>query len=289
MKAPKLTLALGLALALLSCQKEITDGTPEQPGGGTGGNQNGDRLVKLVQISPSFGDTNIITCKWDASGRLVEYKSAGVVNTIATNVDTKINRLPDGKIKTIYSKSSLTFNFIDSVISTVYYLPGTNKLAYSINMQYSSFLGEIKDSCIFTYNATGRIIAKETFQDIFGTMDPTARQTYEYDGNGNVTKITDFSYNGGSYDQDAVTINTFDGHKAPFPLGEESYISFNAINSSVNNLVKQVTNAVASGATYTTIVSDLAFNSFDRPTKFTMSATGTNGQSAINTVTLYYQ
>ena len=283
-------LILGLAVAIVSCQKEITDGTPEQPGGGgTGGNQNGNRLVKAQQITPSTGDTNIITLKWDAAGRLLEYNTNGVVNSSATQILIKIDRAADGKVTKIFSKSNLPMSFVDSVVSKVYYVPGTSKLAYSISTQYSSFLGEINDSSIYTYNGTGKIIAKESFQDFFGSMEPTSKQTYEYDGNGNITKIIDLSHDGVSYTQDATTVNTYDGHKAAAPLGEEEcFVSLGAANVSVNNLVNQVTNAVSSGSTYTTVVSGITYNSFDRPMKATLTVNPIP-PGYVNNLTYFYQ
>jgi hypothetical protein len=289
MRTPKLTLIIGLALALISCQKEISGETPEQPGGGTGGgNSNGNRLVKAQQVTPASGDTNIVSLKWDASGRLLEYNTDGVVNTIPTQITIKINRASDGKINTILTKSNMTFNFIDSVVSTVHYVPGTNKLAYSFSTQYSSFLGEINDSSVYTYNSAGKIISKESFQDFFGGMEPQAKQTYEYDANGNMTKITDLSHDGVSYSIDGTTINTFDGHKAAVTLGEECFVTIGGENVSVNNMIKKVTNAVASGTTYTVVLSGFQFNSFDRPTKSTLTVNPIP-PGYINNLTYFYQ
>lgn len=288
MKAPKLILALGLAMAILSCQKEITDGTPEQPGGGTGGNQNGNRLVKAVQITPATNDTNIITLKWDGSNRLLEYNTNGVVNGIAILITIKINRAADGKINTIFTSSDMPLSFIDSTVTKVYYVPGTSKLKYSFTTQYSAFLGELNDSTIYTYNAADKVISKESFQDFFGSMEPSAKQLYEYDANGNIVKITDQGHDGVSYNTEGTTINTFDNHKSSVSLGEECFVVLGAANVSVNNLVKMVTNSVSSGSTYTTVMSGLEFNSFDRPMKATLTVNPIP-PGYVNNLTYFYQ
>jgi hypothetical protein len=285
MRTPRLMLILGLALAIVSCQKEITDGTPEQPGGGTGGSSNGNRLVKLQQISTGGSDTNIITLKWDAAGRLWEYQSDGVVNTVATDILVKISRAADGKVNSIISKSTLSM--FDSSISKVYYVPGSGKLSYSTTTQYSTIFGDILDSSIYTYNGAGKLVTKESFMDFFGTMIPSTKQQYEFDGNGNVSKITDLSHDGTSYNEEATTINTYNGHKAAVTYGEEeSFVHFGAMMTSVNYLDKQVTNAVSSGTTYTSIFSGSTYNSFDRPIKSTIT---TNPNGLVGNVTYFYQ
>jgi hypothetical protein len=289
MNASKLMLMLGLALAMVSCQKEITDGTPEQPGGGgTGGNTDGNRIVKGVQITPSTGDTNIVTIKWDANGKLLEYNSNGEVNNIVTAISVKISRAADGKINTIVTSSSLPNNFIDSIVTKVFYVPGSSKLAYSVGTSYSMF-GEVADSALYTYNGAGKLITKENFLDFFGSMEPSTKQQYEYDGNGNVIKVLDFSHDGVTYVADGTTINTYDGHKGPNTFEEaECFVSLGPALISVNNPIKTVSNAVSSGTTHTLIVTDLLFNSFDRPYSATLTLNPIP-PGYVNKVTYYYQ
>jgi hypothetical protein len=155
MRTSKLTLILGLALVIISCQKEITDGTPEQPGGGGGGNTNGNLLVKGIQITPATNDTNIVTAEWDASNRLKVYKTNGVVNGFPTQFTSTISRAADGRITKIFSKTDLVASFIDSVIYKPTYVGNTTQLEFVYSTQYSSLLGEINDSSVYTYNAAG--------------------------------------------------------------------------------------------------------------------------------------
>jgi hypothetical protein len=269
MRIKYLFIFCALVLLFTSCQKELNFDSPTTTSGG--GSSNGDLFVKALQISVSTNDTNTITMQWDAAKRLLQYKSSGRVNGVATNILYVINRDNAGKIQTIVSKSSLMGGLIDSIVYQVHYLNGSTRLSYVNGTKFST-IGNINDSSVFTYNAAGQVSSKETFSDFFGTMDPESKQDYQYDANGNVLKITDFNtdFNGG-YTQSAVTTNTFGTHKAAVILGEESYIVLGAANVSKNNLAQDVTNAVASGTTYTTVVSQQQFNSFDRPSQEIMT------------------
>jgi hypothetical protein len=254
-----------LAIVLFSCQKEIDWGT------GNNGTD-GDLLIRALQITPSTNDTNILTFQWDATKRLIEYRSAGKVNGIATNITDRITRLSDGKIRNIVFKSSLTAGFIDSVVYTPYY-SGT-QLAYVIDTQYT-LIGQLRDSMAYNYNAGGRVSLKDTYMDVFGFLTHTTRETYTYDANGNLLADSIFIPNGGGgFDLASVSTNTFSPHKNMVVLGEESYIVIGASNVSKNFATSTVTDASAAGGTsYTGTFSLLQYNSFDRPTQGTLTVT----------------
>ena len=273
MRKSKLTIALGLILAIVSCKKE--DETPEP------------RLVKVVQITPSPADTITNTLKWDANGKLLEYKTVGTANPSVSNTEIMINRAADGKINKIINKTTEPINVNDSVVYTFYYIPGTNRLAYVISIDYGLY-GNTKDSSIFTYNAAGKIASKEIFQNFLGSFKPSFKQGFEYDGMGNITRINYFLFDGNSYSQKGQDVNTYDNHKAAMPLGEECFMILEPINASVNNLVGQVSNYTLSGENRTMVISDLVFNSFDRPAKFTMTTTA-NVFINLQNMTYYYQ
>jgi len=244
-------------ILLVSCQKEIDWATSSGGGGGT----DGDLLVSALQVTVSTNDTNRLAFEWDGSKRLTQYKSFGKVSGVATDILHKITRLGDGKIARIVSKTSLSA-LIDSTVYTPFY--NGAQLRYVIDTQYT-VIGNILDSIVYTYTA-GKVSAKETYSDFFGGMDISGKETYEYDASGNVTVIKTYSPDGlGGVDLAGTTTNTYDGHKAMVTLGEESYIVLGAANVSPRNSVKQVTNAVSSGTTYTSVISNFVFNSFDRP------------------------
>lgn len=281
-----LILSSFLTIILASCQKEIDWGIDN---GGTGGGTEGDLLVKGVQITPSTNDTNIVTFKWDASKRLIEYKSAGEVNNIATNILHTINRAADGKIVSIISKSSLAFSIIDSVKYLPYYGTGT-QLLYVIDTQFSPIFGNITDSIAYAYNGTGQLVNKKTYTNFFGSMDPSDSTIFAYDGSGNLTTQTSFASNGSGFETTAsgITTITYDGHKSIATLGEEAHIILGSSLTATKHVTKQVTNQVATGTTYTTSASGSQFNSSDRPKSEGLSVTPQPPGYSMN-VSYFYQ
>ncbi len=251
-------------LFFVACQKEID--------WGAGTNSYGDLLVRAEQVTPSTSDTNILTLKWDASRRLIFYKSAGKVNGGATDILDSIVRKPDGKIAKIVSRSSLTAGFLDSTVYFPFYQTGNSKLDYVIDSQYT-ILGTIVDSTTYLYNGT-QVIAKETFTDFFGFLVPSGKQIITYDANGNVKTVTDSIPNiAGGYDLGSVTTYTYDSHRSMLTLGEETFIILDPVNAGKNNFTKQVVNDVAGGNSSTTTGSQYQFNNADRPLKFNLSVT----------------
>lgn len=274
---PILCLSLS-ALLIMSCQKELSYSLAD-PGGGSNngsgnpGSSNGDLLVKAVQVSPATNDTNTITFQWDASKRLTQYTSQGKVQGMAAAILHVITRDNSGKITRVLSKSSFPTASSDSAVYWPVYVTGTSKLAYVKAKEYGGFLGDVNDSAVYVYNAAGQVIQREIFSDLLGTMAPSAKNTFTYDANGNLLVNTQYTANflTGSYSQPAVTTNTWGTHKSAVTLGEEAMISLDPANVSKNELLKQVTNAVQSGSTYTTTMSEQLYNSFDRPTKATLN------------------
>jgi hypothetical protein len=268
MQPLKLTIVLALALAIVSCKKE--NNVNEHPDG-----ELGNRLIKTVQITPSTGDTTTFTYKWNVNGELIEYRTVDNKNPTAFNSDVLINRAEDGKISKIIKRPH-PINVNDSDVYLFEYTPGTNMLRYVINFHYTSF-GNSKDSLIFTYNSAGKITSREFLHDFLGTIKPRFKQTFEYDGKGNLIKSFDYSHGASMYSDKKTTTYSFDGHKAAMVLGVECFFIMDPINVSVNNLIGKVTDATLTGELYTTVVTDLAFNSFDRPTQLTTTGTGSGG------------
>lgn len=267
--------ALVVSVFFISCQKEIDWGIAGNNGsGGNGGNTSGDLLVKALQITPATSDTNTITFQWDANDRLLDYTSSGTVNSIQTDIIYSISRLTDGKIRKIVATSSLTAGVIDSIVYFPTYVAASSQLYYVIDTEYTA-IGQIIDSSAYTYNSSGMVSSKETSTEILGFTAPSSKETYTYDGSGNVTAITDYTANGtGGYDVASTVTYTFDSHKNAVTLGEESYIVLGASNISKNNPTKTVTtDMTGTGVSYTGVVSQEQFNSNDRPTQASLSLT----------------
>ncbi len=267
------------ALSIMSCQKELSytlgDPAGSNNGNGNTGSSNGDLLVKALQISPATNDTNTITFQWDASKRLTQYTSQGKVQGIAVAILHVITRDNSGKITKILSKSAMPNASADSAVYWPAYVTGTSKLAYVKAKEYGGFLGDVNDSAVYVYNAAGQVIQREIFSDFLGTMAPTAKNTFTYDANSNLLVNTQYNadFLTGVYTQSAATTNTYGTHKAGITMGEEAMISLDPANVSKNEMVKQVTNAVQSGSTYTSTFSEQQYSSFDRPTKATINVT----------------
>ncbi len=285
MKIKVIPVAALLTLFLFSCQREIDDTISGGGGGGSTPGTDGDLLVKALQVTPATNDTNTITFQWDANKRLIEYKSAGKVNGIATDILHKITRLPDGKIKNIVYKSSLAAGGLDSIVYVPYY--NGNRLAYVIDTQYS-IIGEIRDSIAFNYTGD-RISSKDVYMDLFGFVVHTVRETYTYDANGNILTQTALSPNGtGGFDPVSVATHVYSTHKNMVVLGEESYIAIGAANVSKNFATSISMTSSGGAGSYTSTFSQVAYNSFDRPREATVTVTPQPPGYTMK-VTMFYQ
>lgn len=275
----KIFAAIAVLTLLASCQKEASfnSDNPANTGssGGVGGgtnNTNGDLLVKALQISPATSDTNVIAFTWNSNKKLLSYTSNGKVQGIVTKISHDIARNANGNVTKIISKTFIGGIISDSVAYTYYY-KGSNA-AYILGAR-ETFLGPLNDSIVLTYNSSNQLAVKETFTDLLGTLAPSSKESYQYDGAGNVKIITGYAadFFTGTYSQSGVTTYSFDNHKAAVVLGEECYVVMGVPNMSKNNISKMVTNNVASGTTYTTTFSGATFNSFDRPAQASASIT----------------
>lgn len=300
-----------LAITIVSCQKEIdwsvnpstgtgtggggTGGT----GGGTSGNSNGDLLVKAVAVTAGTTDTNFIYLTWDANKRLTQYKSTGKTNGFDANAQYDIVRLPNGDIKKIYSKPFAPFPgmpvSIDSMVTDVYYQPGTSKFHYAVTTTYTSFLNS-KDSIVFAYNTSGKVSTKTTYREsiLTGTMDISTKETYTYDANGNVTTVSAQMADllTGTMSNAGSTVMTYNTHKSPWTIGDEAFIILSPENTAVNYADKKVQSGAAGGGsvsgTVTGTLTNTQYNSFDRPTKGTITTTPMPPGYVIN-YSYYYQ
>ncbi|HEY0039330.1 MAG TPA: hypothetical protein VGB71_01640 [Flavisolibacter sp.] len=263
----KILTALAIGFLLTSCQKEISFGDDNNTGsGGTvpGGSADGDLMVRALQISPATNDTSILTCTWNTNKQLLTYNSNGKVQGTLIKINHNITRDATGKINTIISKTFVSGAISDSVGYRYFY--NGSKVNYILSGR-STILGSLNDSTVLTYNSSNQVISKETFSDLFGSMDPLSKEEYQYDAAGNIKVVTAYTadFFTGTYTQSGFLNYTFDTHKAAVILGEEAFSIIGAGNISKNNVTKLVTNNVTSGTTYTATVTTNNFNSHDRP------------------------
>jgi hypothetical protein len=290
-----------------SCQKGVewastpsTGGTGGSGGGGTtGGGSNGNLLVKAMAITAGTTDTNMIYVTWDANQRLTQYKSTGKTNGIDASAQYDITRLPGGNIQKIFSKPFATLpgggGAVDSVVHLPFYQAGTSKLQYVKTTTYTSTFNLV-DSIVFTYNTAGMISMKKTYREslVSGMIELQAQETYTYDTNGNLlttnTSMADpFT---GVLSPIGNTTMTYNTHKGPSKLGEEAYIILSPENASPNYINTKIQTGTSGGGgvtgTITASLSNTQYNSFDRPTKGTIS-TSPVPPGYVLLYTYYYQ
>lgn len=306
-----LTLAVLTSFVFVSCQKEISlDLGPNTGGGGTGGGgtggggstggSNGDLLAKAVAITAGTTDTNIVTLTWNANKKLVQYKSTGKTNGFDVSGLYNITRASDDRIIKIYAEPFALFPgmpmTIDSTVYYVNYVGTSTKLKYVIATTYTAAIN-MNDSIVYTYNASNKVITKDTYREniLTGTMDIQAKETYAYDANGNLLSATNSIADpiSGVLAPAGTTTMTYNtSAKPPAVLGEESYIILAPENISVNRLTKKVQSGNAGGGsisgTMTATASVTQSNSFGRPTTGSISTTPVPPGYVLN-YTYYYQ
>lgn len=264
-----------VTLLITSCQKDLVDPAGTPPTGGGGGTSNGDLLVKAISITGA--DSTVINMKWDSNKRLIQYLSSGKTNGIATDSKTDIIRESNGNIKKMINSPMGGSAYVDSIVAYVYYQPGTSKIAYVKDINYSSLIGQFSDSIIITYNAAGKISSKETYFENFitGMMEKQSKNNYTYDAQGNlltnVTSIADPVT--GSYAPGFTITNSYDSHLAPANFGDEAFIvkGLNDESVSPNHIIKKV--QIGSGTDLTITMSQYQFNTSNRPTSELLSVT----------------
>lgn len=304
MKSTLHLLAIAVILVFSSCQKGVdwTGVTLPSTGGGTpgtgGGSSNGDLLVKGISVNTVTNDTTTVTYSWNSAKKLTRYTSVGKASGFAVGGDYQITRGTDGRIQRIFSipvTGSIPGMSIDSIVYNVVYQGTTTKLQYVLTSSYSSFM-DTYDSTVYIYNASNRVEKKETYREslIGTTMDLVGRETYTYDGSGNIISVSNLSTDpvtGLLVPAGSVTI-TYTTQKAPFTVGEEAFIFLAPENNSQVCLKKKIQSGTAGGgATSFTMTADATIqqsNSFGRPTKMTVSITPTPPGYTSN-MFFYYQ
>jgi len=256
-----------IILLISSCQKEFIDATVTPPGGGGGGTSNGQLLVKALSITGT--DTTTVTLTWDSNKRLTQYISMGKTNGIVTNSKTDIIRESNGNIKKMINNPMGGSAYVDSIVAFVGYQPGTSKIAYVKDINYTPFLS-FSDSIAITYNAAGKISTKESFFENFltGVMEKQSKSTYTYDAQGNLLTNTTLILDPVTmtYIPGFTITNSYDSHLAPASFGDDAFIVKGISEESIspNHLIKKV--QTGSGTDMMLTMSQFQFNSFNRPT-----------------------
>lgn len=227
-----------ITFTMFSCQKELgpldettvlpPDTDPDDTVKPVTG---GDLLAKFQKtISYTSGDKEARTAEftWNANKKLMKYAETGTeADESAVSLHYRFERDANDKVVKAVQEKFAADAGMDSIVYTVAYQSGTEKLAYVKDIQYAQgFL--LKDSIVYTYDGNSRITQKETWfaVGLNGTLAKNTREVYTYDANGNITKLVKASYNSADkiYVQSATYNYTYGSFKTPVQLGAEAFI-----------------------------------------------------------------
>ncbi|HET9826848.1 MAG TPA: hypothetical protein VFP87_16030 [Chitinophagaceae bacterium] len=262
---------------LFSCQKE------KDSVGGGGGGANSSRLTKMVLKSGS--DSSVEEFTYNGVGKIIAFKWSGVDSGQPIDFRLSYIRNSSGIIQQQIMKSAeLVAIGIDSIVTFVNYDAGNNRYKGAVsNIVFFGF--SIRDSIVFQYDGTGRLVSEIDYEDAGAGMMPYTKTEYSYSGS-NLAGEKYYDYNdvSGTFDLSATNIYEYDSKINPLQfVADAPVLNMNPFYSS-NNITKTTyvdatdpTNNYVSTDTYT-------YDSSNRPAS-SVSVTGTN----TTTTTFYYQ
>jgi hypothetical protein len=279
-----LILLSALIIVFASCQKEADFA----PGGNGGGG--GTVSQKLVRVGTRDGaDTNTIDYGYNAAGKLIRQYITGVSSGTNFFIESKYNRNASNIITSVVIKSDQFAALgIDSIVTVVKYNSASSR--YSGTVTSVTVLGfTIKDSSVYTYDASGRISESESFSSdpLTSVYSKSSKDVFTYLANGNVgnEKYYDWDNTTSSYTLSEEYTNTYDSKVNPLNLGVEGVFLGNMVYSTANNLSSYVyvdatdpSNNLTRNFTYT-------YNSANKPE--TGNSTSTPASTTIRSTYTY--
>lgn len=271
-----------LSIVLFSCQKEIDFVN----GGGGGGSASGNRLVKTV--SKTGSDSVVTVYTYNSNGKLINVKSTGMSGGQDAGNEDRYYRNGSGIITRVVQ---LNPNFasagIDSVITIVHYAGSR----YTNDVTSLSLFGfTVNDSTVHVYNASGKVIEDDEYQELVGVQpyELTTKTLYTYDAAGNVTQMDLYSHDAATNTDDLVATlkYTFDNKTAAISYGVDAIGVGQVDLVSVNNIIKAEFIDHSDPANNFIFDFTYSYNSNNRP------ATGTQTQtpgSLVSNLSFYYQ
>jgi hypothetical protein len=207
-------LLLVLSVLFFSCQKEV-----DFINGGGGGSVSGNRLVRSV--SKEGTDSVVTVYTYNSTGKLINVKSTGVSGGQDAGNEYRYYRNGSGIItRTVQINPNLVTAGIDSVVTIVHYANGR----YTSDVFSLSLFGfTVNDSTLHVYDASGKLIRDEEFQELVGVQpyELTAKTLYTYDASGNVKQIDFYSHDAATSSDDLIATlkYTFDTKTASISYG----------------------------------------------------------------------
>ncbi|BAV04582.1 hypothetical protein FLA_0574 [Filimonas lacunae] len=240
-------------------------------------------LVKLQQdftLSGGSKESNTTNITWDSNKKITSYAVSGVANGTDISLKYRFDRNSSGKLIAATESNFPTASGYDSIVHKVFYKSGTEQLAYVTSFQYASGF-VLNDSIVYTYDVNGYVSQKETYWGLAGMLQKYSRETYTYDGSGNLTKQVIAAWDGSStYVSSSTLTYTYSTHKTMLKLGVEAFVVPLPSLSSPNYYSEYVQRT--ENSTFTNDYINTTYNVNDMPVTGTVTRSGTGIGSAYN-------
>ena len=267
----KILLALTaiVTLCVASCTKEKSF-EEENPGGTGGDATDGELLSKIVvQLGPDSATT---TFSYDLGKRLVSEANVGGLSIASDDSLQRVVRDANGIIQKIIL-------YPDPVISDeIEYILRYNAAAkrYTTKLTYDAN-GHVEDSIAYTYDNAGRIALQTAYVNFGGGYEAVGKETIEYDGNGNIRKLTAAEFDGATWEDFQEITYEYDDKVNPLKLGVEAVLLNRQQYHGNNNVTKIVVEDFDSPMFNQEITLTYTYNASNKPLTAAITIPGAGG------------
>ena len=277
----QLLILSSIIVILASCQKEI-DNAPGSGGGGGGGGTTDQKLIRIG--SRSGADTSTTDYGYNAAGKLIRQYTSGVDQGTAFFIELKFNRNASGIITSVVFKSDQFASLgIDSVVKVVKYNTATSRYT-GTTTAVTIFGFDLKDSSIFTYDGSGKIIQEESFSadPNTGIYQKTSKDVFTYLASGNVGNEKYFEWDdiSSTYILSEEYTDEYDTKVSPLQMGIEAILIGDLVYAATNNLTKSIYVDATDPSNNETTAIVYTYNTANKPA--TAIATATPGGTVTN-------
>lgn len=254
-----------IVLLLASCQKEISDESGNQPGGG--GNNTGNLLYRMGIRSGA--DSITIDYNYNSAGRISNYKLLGTSG--GSSIDETIDYTRNSSniiTQEVYKSSSLSSYGLSQILTNHVYDDASSTYKYSIT-KITSSLGSVADSIVYEYDGNKRLVRQIEYVNIGSGYVEDAKEEYTYIGN-NVASYKFYGYNSqtGAFELDGTESYEYDDKTNPLLFTVDAVvlkqISNLATFFSSNNYVRRT--VVQPDGSSGSATRTFTYNSNNRPT-----------------------
>ena len=277
MKRVLIAVSIFSSLFLLSCRKEST-----LSGSGSGGGTEGTRLVKLVNKAGQ--DSSVSEFSYTSSGKITSFKASGVESGQAIDLRISYIRNSSGIIqKQILKGNDFISIGIDSIVTIVNYDAANNRYKNAVSV-FSAFGFNIRDSLVFSYDLTGKLVSETEFTNGGSGYKPATKTEYGYTGTNLLSeKFYLFNTITSGFNLKETDTYEHDDKKNPLQFASEAAVLNMNPFYSTNNITK-ATGVAADPADNFISTETYTYNSSNRPAT-SINVTGTDTSAT----TYYYQ